>query len=207
VILKRSKMSDPAFKKAHRHDVPADFRATPGLPRLPNLTSLLPSFTSQQGNIAVFATGILFAVKITPAMSMTWAHDVSLSREDTAMQLQILEMKTPWPLVNLEEEEGELVVSFHPEAFLWPAVEDVGTTLLGLVNETDGGQFILDFDHVDYLSGVGLEKLVVLNKKLQCHGRRLMIKNVGPNLLKVFSIAGLTRDFAISAPGAHRLTV
>ena len=123
------------------------------------------------------------------------------------MQPQILELKTPWPLVNLEEEDGELVVSFHPEAFLWPAVEDVGNTLLGLVNETDGGQFILDFGYVDYLSGVGLEKLVVLNRKLQCHGRRLVIKNVGANLLKVFSIAGLTRDFAIYAPGTNRLAV
>ena len=55
------------------------------------------------------------------------------------MELPILELKAPWPLVNVEEEDCELVVNFHPEAFLWPAVEEVGITLLCLVDETDGG--------------------------------------------------------------------
>src|SRR5215467_11194566 len=99
------------------------------------------------------------------------------------MQPQILELKIPWPLVNVEEANRELVVSFHSEAFLWPAVEEVGITLLCLVDETDGEQLILDFDNVDRVSGVGLQKLVGLSKKLQAHGRRLRIKNAGQDLL------------------------
>jgi anti-anti-sigma factor len=126
------------------------------------------------------------------------------SLEDSSMELPILELKTPWPLVNVEEENGELVVRFHAEGFLWPSVDEVGQILFGLVEETEGCPFVLDFSNVDYLTGIGIEKLVLLNKKLQTHGGRLTIKNVSPHLVKIFSITGLTQDFSISPAQTSR---
>jgi hypothetical protein len=123
------------------------------------------------------------------------------------MQPEILELKAPWPLVNVEVADRELVVSFHPEAFLWPAVEEVGVTLLCLVEETDGEQLVLDFDNVERVSGVGLQKLVRLNDKLQTNGRRLRIKNAGQELVGNLADKGLTGEFALSANKARRLTV
>jgi anti-anti-sigma regulatory factor len=123
------------------------------------------------------------------------------------MELPILELKAPWPLLNVEEEDCELVVNFHPEAFLWPAVEEVGITLLCLVDETDGEQLILDFGNVDRVTGVGLQKLVRLSKKLQTNGRRLRIKNVGQGLIADLAGQGLTGEYVIAANKAHRLTV
>ena len=122
------------------------------------------------------------------------------------MDLPIVELKTPWPLVNVEEENGELVVRFHSESFLWPSVDEVGRTLFDLVQETEGCQFILDFANVDYLTGVGLEKLVLLNRKLHATGRRLIIKNVGTHLMTILSVTGLTRDFDINPVEEYYLT-
>jgi MFS superfamily sulfate permease-like transporter len=95
------------------------------------------------------------------------------------MEWPILEMKTPWPLVNVEEEDGELVVHFHAEAFLWPTVEEVGRILLTLVDETEGSSLVLDFGAVDRVSGIGLEKLARLHRKLAMQGGKLAIRNAG----------------------------
>jgi hypothetical protein len=156
---------------------------------------------ARQEKTAGFATGILFANHI----HARYGNDAS--REDTAMAPPILELKTPWPLVNVEEENCELVVSFHAEAFLWPAVEELGKILLSLVDETDGGQFVLDLGNVDSFSGVGLEKLVLLNKKLAVYGRRLMIKNAGPKVLKAFSARGLIGVLPCTRVEEGRLTL
>jgi anti-anti-sigma regulatory factor len=123
------------------------------------------------------------------------------------MEMPILEMKTPWPLVNVEEECGELVVRFHHEAFLWPSIEEVGRTLLCLIDETDGGPFLLDFGNVDHVTGFGMEKLVLVSKMLAARGRRLVLRNVGPNLMKLFSAPALAREFEIKSSDDYRLTV
>jgi anti-anti-sigma factor len=116
------------------------------------------------------------------------------------MERHILELKTPWPLVNVEEEDGDLVVRFKAESFLWPSVDEVGNTLLELADETEDCRFVLDFSNIDYLTGVGLEKLVHLHKKLQSNGRRLIIKNVDPLVLKIFSLTGLIKEFDVRSP-------
>jgi anti-anti-sigma factor len=114
------------------------------------------------------------------------------------MEPPIVELKTPWPLVNVEEKHGELVVSFHPEAFLWPSVEEMALNLFSLVEETDGDEFVLDFGNVDYLTGVGVEKLVHLNKKLRSNGRRLVIQNVSPDLAKILALCKLANEVVAS---------
>jgi len=110
------------------------------------------------------------------------------------MEPQILELKTPWPLVNVEEENGELVVSFHPESFLWPSIEEVGKTLLSLVDETEEDPFFLDLGNVDQFSGVALDKLVLLNDKLKIGGRRLVLKNVTYNLMEMLALTVLAKE-------------
>jgi anti-anti-sigma factor len=119
-------------------------------------------------------------------------------REDATMNWEILELKTPWPLVNVEEEDGQLVVRIHAEGFLWPSVDEIGTTLLKLVDEVDGDPFVLDFSNVDYMTGAGLEKLVHLHNKLQKDGRQLMINNVNPCIVHIFAITGLAEDFVVN---------
>ena len=122
------------------------------------------------------------------------------------MDWPIVELKMPWPLVNVEDDDGELVVRFHAESFLWPSVDEVGRTLLELTAETGDCQFVLDFTNVDYLTGVGLEKLVLLNRELQATGRRLIIKNVSAQLVRLLALTGLTSDFDINPVAEYRLT-
>jgi hypothetical protein len=120
------------------------------------------------------------------------------------MALPFVEMKTPWPLINVEEDNGELVVSFHSEAFLWPSVEELGYNLLDLVDETDDCAFALDFGNVDKVIGVGLKKLALLDDVLKTRGRRLVIRNVAPDLLPKFAVAGLTEKCYITTAAAGR---
>ncbi len=101
---------------------------------------------------------------------------------------------------------ANLSCDFHAESFLWPAVDEVGRTLLELADETGDCQFVLDFATVDYLTGVGLEKLVLLNRELQATGRRLVIKNVSTQLVRLLSLTGLTSDFDINPVEEYRLT-
>jgi anti-anti-sigma factor len=114
------------------------------------------------------------------------------------MEQQILEFKTPWPLMNVEDVAGELIVSFHPESFLWPAVEEIGIALDKLLEELEDCRFILDFANVDYLSGMGLEKLIHLHSQLKTKGQRLALKNVSPVLLKLFHAAGMQKEFILN---------
>ena len=105
------------------------------------------------------------------------------------MDWPICEWKTPWPLVNMEEEDGELVVRFHEDAFLWPAVEEVGRTLLSLVDETEASPLVLDFGNVVRVGGMGLEKLAHLHRKLETRGGNLAFRNVDSPLRQRLSLA------------------
>ena len=122
------------------------------------------------------------------------------------MDWPIVELKTPWPLVNVEDDDGELVVRFHADSFLWPSVEEVGRALLEVAQETDDCQFALDFANVDYLTGAGLEKLVLLNRELRNTNRRLIIKNVCKPLVRLLGLAGLDGEFDINPAEEYRLT-
>lgn len=122
------------------------------------------------------------------------------------MDWPIMELKTPWPLVNVEDDNGELVVRFHAESFLWPSADEVGKALMELAQETEDCQFILDFGNVDYLTGVGLEKLVHLNRELRSTGRRLIIKNVSKPLVRLLSLTGLTSEFDVNPVEEYRVT-
>jgi hypothetical protein len=110
------------------------------------------------------------------------------------MDLPIVELKCPWPLVNVEEERGALIVRFHADGFQWPAVEEVGTILCNLVEEADGAPLVLDFGNVNHVTGVGLEKLTALNKKLLARGGRLAIKNVDAHLMKRLQLSDLCNE-------------
>jgi anti-anti-sigma factor len=122
------------------------------------------------------------------------------------MDWPMMELKMPWPLVNVEDDNGELVVRFHSEGFLWPSVDEVGKVLMELARDTDDCQFILDFGNVDYLTAIGLEKLVHLNRELKNTGRRLIIKNVSKPLVKLLSLTGLTSEFDVNPVEEYRVT-
>jgi anti-sigma B factor antagonist len=85
-----------------------------------------------------------------------------------------------------------MVVTCNAGSFLWPSVDEVGSILLGLTEELEGRQLVLDFGDVDYLSGAALEKLVVLQRKAAAEGSTLIIDNVSSYLLEIFSVTGLT---------------
>jgi len=103
----------------------------------------------------------------------------------------VLMMDVLCPPVHVEQHAGTMVVTCNADSFLWPSVDEVGSILLGLAEELDGRQLVLDFGDVDYLSGAALEKLVVLQRKAASEGSTLIIDNVSSYLLEIFSVTGL----------------
>src|SRR5689334_13687976 len=134
-----------------RHGGKSKNAAIPALPNLPSFTAARQISRAEPG-WHLFCQSLVTVIR----------DDVCLSQEDCAMMRTPIELKTPWPLVNVEEDSGELVVRFHADAFLWPAVEDVGRTLISLAEEADDGELVLDLGNVEPLTGVGISKLLRL---------------------------------------------
>jgi anti-anti-sigma factor len=81
----------------------------------------------------------------------------------------------------------------------------IGQQLADLVDRLGRHKLHLDLDEVQYLTSVGLSKLLTLNKKVQAAGGELQLHNVGPVVYEVFEVTQLTRLLDIrpkeSGPG------
>ena len=104
-----------------------------------------------------------------------------------------------------DDHRGDVFVSFTPDCLLWPAVDDVGNELLDLADASDHRPFRLDFGNVTYMSGAGLEKLVLLNVKLKMKDRPLVLQNVNCHVRDLFKVTGLADEFHINPADSGRL--
>jgi anti-anti-sigma factor len=78
------------------------------------------------------------------------------------------------------------------------ALDEQGTRrmseeLLALAGGPGSGRVLVDFANVAYLNAATLGLLVLLHKRLQARGRRLVVCNLAPPLYEVFEVANLHR--------------
>jgi anti-anti-sigma factor len=69
--------------------------------------------------------------------------------------------------------------------------------LIGLDTLFRAKRLVLDFREVDLMPSPALGKLVRLKKTVEAASGRIVLRNLSPNLLKVFQIIGLDRVFDI----------
>ena len=77
-------------------------------------------------------------------------------------------------------------------------IQVIGEQLLSLVEELGRQKILLNFANVEFLSSAALGKLIVLNRKLNETGGKLVLCNIDRNIYEVFEITKLNKVFAIA---------
>ena len=76
-------------------------------------------------------------------------------------------------------------------------IEVIGTQLMSLVDELGRSKILLNFSNVDLLSSAALGKLIVMNRKCNEAGGKLVLCNINKNIYEVFVITRLDSRFTI----------
>ena len=77
------------------------------------------------------------------------------------------------------------------------AIQEMGSEILGLIEQDGRRSLALDFSHVEYLSSAALGKLLTLDRKMKGHQGRLSLCSIRPEILEVFQITKLNKVFDI----------
>jgi len=84
-------------------------------------------------------------------------------------------------------------------------IQELGEELFSLVEQDNRKQLLLNFSNVEFMSSAALNKLIVLNKKVQGVGGKLRLSNLRPEILDVFVITRLNTVFDIKPDEADAL--
>ena len=97
------------------------------------------------------------------------------------------------------ESIGEVsVVSFTDKRILDEQnIQAIGEQLFGLVDNQGQKKLLLNFSNVEYLSSAALGKFITLNKKVAAAGGKLVLCDIDPTILEVFTITRLDKLFNI----------
>jgi anti-sigma B factor antagonist len=100
---------------------------------------------------------------------------------------------------------GDMVTAVVAGSIDMRASGDFEKALLTSVEE-GGRRVIIDFEKVDLLTSAGIRVLVTLSRRLQGAGGALVLFSLGPAVLRVFEISGLTTQFKIAATRAEAVS-
>jgi anti-anti-sigma factor len=95
--------------------------------------------------------------------------------------------------LQVEAIDGVTVVKFQEMSLVEPNVEAAGKELASLLDDGGGHRLCLDFSAVEYISSLGLAKVVALHKRLRAAGGHLTLRNLDPLVYEVFEITHLTK--------------
>jgi anti-sigma B factor antagonist len=101
-------------------------------------------------------------------------------------------------LLQIEVAGDVTVIRFTTPRFEDGNAEAIGQQLADLVDLLGRHKLHLDLGCVEFLSSLGLAKLVVLNQKVREVGGELRLCNVQPEVYQVFAATHLTRLLDIS---------
>ena len=97
------------------------------------------------------------------------------------------------------ESDGEiLTVHFTYAKILEETViQQISAALLALIDKSSEKNFLLDFNHVGFLSSSALGGLLKVNKKCKEFKINLKLCNIHPDIMQVFKITRLDKVLAI----------
>ena len=64
-----------------------------------------------------------------------------------------------------------------------------------MVSSGDGCDVVIDFSNVEILNSSSISNLMILRELLHERGRQLILCNVSPSIMSVFTVAGLDKLF------------
>lgn len=77
-------------------------------------------------------------------------------------------------------------------------IRQLQESLEPVIERNDGGEMVLNFVNVQFMSSAVLGLLVRVHKRVRERGGQLKLRNLDPSLRKVFEITQLTKVFDIS---------
>ena len=100
--------------------------------------------------------------------------------------------------IQTAEVRGVTVVSFVDRKILDAAnIQELGEELFSLVDSDGVRLMLIDFGNVEFLSSAALNKLIVLEKKVNTNSGQLRLCNLKPEIQEVFVITRLNQLFEI----------
>ena len=102
-----------------------------------------------------------------------------------------------WRL-EVEDVGGVTVATFTDRKILDEQnIQVIGDQLFRLVDEKGRKDLVLNFANVEFMSSAALGKLMVLRKKVQEAGGKLVLCNIAPGIYEVFTITKLDKLLTI----------
>jgi anti-sigma B factor antagonist len=105
--------------------------------------------------------------------------------------------ETPPPL-TVSQQKDISVVEFTNNKILDEAnIEQIKTTLFGLIDAAATPKLLLDFGNVDHMSSAALGTLINVRNRLTEKNGQLRLANIKPQIFEVFVITKLNKLFRI----------
>lgn len=102
------------------------------------------------------------------------------------------------PRISVEYTNDATVVTFTDERILEERdIQDLQASMMGVVEQAERINLILDFRNVRFLSSAVLGLLIRVSKKVYEHDGQLRLCNISPRIYEVFKITRLTKIFDI----------
>jgi len=102
------------------------------------------------------------------------------------------------PRISVEYTDDATVVAFTDERILEERdIQDLQASLMGVVEQAEKINLVLDFRNVRFLSSAVLGLLIRVSKKVYEHDGQLRLCNISPRIYEVFKITRLTKIFDI----------
>ncbi len=102
-----------------------------------------------------------------------------------------MKLQTQHALTNLRSAAGVTAARLAVNGLDEANAQAVGDELARLAETVGTAELRLDLCDLDYLSSVGLGKLLVVHKRLRADDRRLSLHNVRPVAYEVFEVSRL----------------
>jgi len=110
------------------------------------------------------------------------------------------------PRVNVEYSEQATIVTFTDEKLLEERdIVELQESLMGVIEQVEKINLILDFSTVKFLSSAVLGLLIRVSKKVYERDGQLRLCNISPRIYEIFKITRLTKIFDIFPDRASAL--
>jgi len=102
------------------------------------------------------------------------------------------------PRISVEYGEGATIITFTDEKILEERdILELQESLMGVIEQGEKTNLILDFSAVKFLSSAVLGLLIRVSKKVYERDGRLCLCNISPRIYEIFKITRLTKIFDI----------
>ena len=107
-------------------------------------------------------------------------------------------MATLKPRVSVEYGEEATIVTFTDEKILEERdIADLQESLMGVIEQAEKINLVLDFSTVKFLSSAVLGLLIRVSKKIYERDGQLRLCKISPRIYEIFKITRLTKIFDI----------